>query len=62
LKLTPGGVFGYILGCIFGKPCFQRPDLLNERFIIMLPDVEFNSEQNGVTVKMNNENVKIVPN
>ena len=40
-----------------GKLCFQKSDLLYKMFIIVPLDVEFNSEQNGVTVKLNNENV-----
>ena len=46
----------------FGKSCFQKPDLVYEGFIFMPSDVEFNSEQNGVTVKLNNENIEVVPN
>ena len=45
-----------------GKLCFQKSDLLYERFIIVPLDVEFNSEQNGVTVKLNNGNIYVVPN
>ena len=36
-----------------GKSYFQNPDLLDARFIIMPSNVEFNSEQNSVTVKLN---------
>ena len=46
----------------FGKSCFQKPDLVYERFTFYAPDVEFISEQSGVTVKLNNENVEVVPN
>jgi hypothetical protein len=45
-----------------GKSCFQKPDLLYERFIIMPSDVEFNSEQNSVTVKLNSKKIQVVLN
>jgi hypothetical protein len=46
----------------FEKPCFQNPGLLYKRFIIMLSDVEFNFEQNDVSVKLNSANISVVSN
>ena len=44
----------------FRKLCFQKSDLLYEKFVIVLLDAEFNSEQNGVTVKSDNEKISVI--
>jgi hypothetical protein len=58
LELTPGDVFG----CIMKNHVFHGAGLVCETFISMPSDVEFNSEQNSVIVKLNNENFEVVLN
>ena len=41
------------------KSCFPKRDEVYDTFILMPLSVEFNSEQNGMIVKLKNKNIRL---
>ena len=42
-----------------GKSCLPKRNLVYDTCILMLSDVEFNSEQNGMIVKLKSKNIRL---